>query len=110
MKTFALAAVVAASFFSATAFAQTNQAPAGETRIVISPAGLNLTTAQGRAALDLRVLHAARTACGTPSSADLQGRNKAEACVADLRVAAAARRDTMIAAAARGTTVTLASR
>ena len=101
MKTLALAAVVAASLCSATAFAQSNAAPGGETRIVISPVGLDLTTAEGRAALDLRVLHAARSACGTPSPADARGRGKAENCVDDVRLAVAARRDTMIAAARR---------
>jgi UrcA family protein len=106
MKTFALAAVIAASLFAAPAFAQTSE----QTRIVISPAGLDLTTAQGRAALDLRVLHAARAACGTPSSADALGRGKAEVCVQDLRLAAAAQRDTMIAAAERQARTVLASR
>ena len=105
MKTFALAAVIAASLFSATAMAQ--PAP---TRIVISPAGLDLATAEGRAALDLRILHAARTACGTPSSADAQGRSKTEACVADLRSAAAEQRDIMIASAERRARTSLASR
>lgn len=105
MKTFALAAVVAASLFSAPALAQ--PAP---TRIVISPAGLDLATAEGRAALDLRILHAARTACGTPSSADAHGRSKAESCVADLRTAAAEQRDIMIASAERRTHTALASR
>ena len=99
MKTLAYAAVVAASLFSATAFAQNAPAQGAETRIVISPAGLDLTTAEGRAALDLRVLHAARSACGTPSPADARGRIKAETCVADVRLAVAAQRDTMIAAA-----------
>ncbi len=110
MKTLALAAVVAASLFSATAFAQTNQAPAAASRIVISPAGLDLTTAEGRAALDLRIVHAARTACGTPSSADALGRSKAAACVADVRLAAAAQRDTMIASAGGRAGRTLAGR
>lgn len=110
MKTFALAAVIAASLFSTTAFAQNRPAPEGQTRIVISPAGLDLATAEGRAALDLRVLHAARTACGTPSPADAQGRNKAEACVADLRLAAAAQTETMLASAGRQAGRTLAGR
>lgn len=105
MKTFALAAVIAASLSAAPALAQT-----GQTRIVISPAGLDLTTAEGRAALDLRIVHAARTACGTPSSADARGPGKAAACVADLRIAAAAQRETMIASAERLTRTSLASR
>ena len=77
---------------------------------MISPAGLDLTTAEGRSALDLRVLHAARNACGTPSPADARGRSKAEDCVDDVRLAVAARRDTMIAAAEREARTVLASR
>jgi UrcA family protein len=106
MKTFALAAVIAASLSAAPAPAQADT----QTRIVISPAGLDLTTAGGRAALDLRVLHAARTACGTPSPADAQGRGKTEACVQDLRLAAAAQAEVMIAAAERQARTALASR
>jgi UrcA family protein len=106
MKIILLAAVAAASLSAAPAFAQ-NGAPA---RIEISTAGLDLATVQGRTALDLRVLHAARTACGTPSPADAQGRSKADACVADLRLAAAAQRDTMIAAASAQAGRTLAGR
>lgn len=106
MKTIILAAVAAASLSATPAFAQ-NNAP---TRIEISSAGLDLATPQGRAALDLRVLHAARTACGTPSPADARGRTKADACVADLRLAAAAQRDTMIAQAQRQGRSVLAGR
>ena len=106
MKTIVLAAVAAASLSATPAFAQTN-AP---TRIEINSAGLDLATAEGRAALDLRVLHAARTACGTPSPADAQGRTKLAACVADVRLAAAAQRDTMIAQAERPGRSVLAGR
>ena len=95
MKTILFAAVAAASLSAAPAFAQ-NGVP---TRLEISPAGLDLTTAQGRAALDLRIVHAARTACGTPSPADAQGQSKLAACVADVRVAANSQRDTLIASA-----------
>jgi UrcA family protein len=95
MKTILFAAVAAASLSAAPALAQ-NNAP---TRIEISSAGLDLGTAEGRAALDLRIVHAARTACGTPSPADALGRTKAAACLADVRIAAAAQRETLIAAA-----------
>lgn len=106
MKTFALAAVIAATLSAAPALAQSPT----ETRISVSPAGLDLATAEGRAALDLRVVHAARAACGTPSPADARGRTGADACVAGLRLAAAARLDMMIAAAERGARLTVASR
>ena len=110
MKTFALAAVIAASLFSTTAFAQNAQAPDGQTRIVISPAGLDLTTAEGRAALDLRVVHAVRTACGTPSPADARGRSKAADCLTEARTAAAEQREVLIAQAMRGAGTSIASR
>ena len=88
MKTIVLAAVAAASLSAAPAFAQ-DSAP---TRIEISSAGLDLTTAEGRAALDLRVVHAARTACGTPSPADALGRSKAASCTPPAPPAAPPRR------------------
>src|SRR5205085_1315667 len=105
MKTIALAAFVAASLSAAPAFAQ--PAP---TRIQISAAGLDLGTSEGRAALDLRVLHAARTACGTPSPADALGQRKAAICVADVRQAASTQRDTLIASVQQQAGRTLAGR
>lgn len=106
MKTLLLAAAVAAASLSAApAIAQP-----GPARIVISPAGLDLATARGRAALDLRILHAARAACGTPLSADARGRARTEECVDSLRLAAAQQRDVMIAAAERRARPSLASR
>jgi UrcA family protein len=110
MKTILLAAVAAASLSAAPAFAQTQPAPDAGVRIEISPAGLDLATAQGRAALDLRVLHAARTACGTPSPADALGLTRAAACVVELRLAAAARRDVLVAQAQRPGRSVLAGR
>jgi len=101
MKTILFAAVAAASLSAAPAFAQTQPAPDAATRITVSPAGLDLATAEGRAALDLRVLHAASTACGTPSPADAQGRTRAASCIADLRLAAARQRDALVAQAER---------
>ena len=106
MKTILFAAVAAASLSASPALAQDN-APA---RIEISAAGLDLATAEGRAALDLRVLPAARTACGTPSPADALGQTKLAACVADVRLAAAAQRDTLIAQAERPGRSVLAGR
>jgi UrcA family protein len=106
MKTILFAAVAAASLSAAPAFAQ-NNAPA---RIEISAAGLDLATAEGRAALDLRVLHAARTACGTPSPADALGQRKAATCVADVRQSVSTRRDTLIASAQQQAGRTLAGR
>ena len=106
MKTTILAALVAASLSATPAFAQD---PA-TVRVTISPAGLDLTTAEGRAALDLRVVHAVRTACGTPSPADARGRTKAADCLAEARTAAAEQREVLIAQAMRGAGTSIASR
>ena len=101
------AALIAASLAAApsTAVAQTG----GPDRIVISHADLDLTTSAGRRTLDLRVLHAARTACGTPSPADPRGRANVEKCVEEARAAAAAQRDAAIALASGQFQAVLAS-
>lgn len=99
------AAIVAASLAAAPAFAQ-----AGERRIAVGYADLDLATAEGRAALDLRVLHAARTACGTPSPADPRGLGRLEACIAEIRAGAAARIEAAVALARRQARSTLAGR
>jgi len=109
MKTLAPVTLVAALIAAGLAAAPTHAQPAAP-RIVISHADLDLTTERGRAALDLRVLHAARTACGTPSPADPRGRAKAASCLAEARAAVAAQRDAAIAVASRGAGPVLAAR
>ena len=107
MKTFTLAAaLIAAGLAAAPAWAQAGAQPP---RIVVSHADLDLATAAGRAALDLRLLHAARAACGTPSSADPLGRAGHDRCVAETRAAAAAQRDAAIALALSRAPAVLAS-
>lgn len=106
MKTTILAALVAASLSAMPAFAQ-DPAPV---RVTISPAGLDLTTAEGRAALDLRLVHAVRAACGTPSPADARGQAKAADCLAGARASAATQREVFIAQATRRALPALASR
>ena len=98
MKTIALAlaAVLAAGLASAPV---TAQAPSQQVRI--SYAGLDLNSAEGRAALDLRIVNAARATCGTPSSVDLRGRQKRNACVAEFRARAGRERDIAIDRAVR---------
>ena len=112
MKTIASLTTIAAALIAASlaaapspAFAQTG----GPDRIVVSHADLDLATATGRAALDLRLLHAARIACGTPSPADPRGRANADQCVAEARAAAAAQREAAIAVALRQSEPVLAS-
>ncbi|MEA3041639.1 MAG: hypothetical protein QOC65_1128 [Sphingomonadales bacterium] len=106
MKTLFLTAVLAAGLASLPTPAQAQDQP----RIAVAVADLDLSTPQGRATLDLRLLHAARTACGTASPADPRGAANLDRCVADARIAAAAQRDAAIQLAARRTAQVLASR
>ena len=112
MKSIASLTTIAAALIAAGLAAAPSPAiaQAGEPApIVVSHADLDLTTSAGRAALDLRVLHAARTACGTPSPADPRGRANADQCVAEARAAADAQRQAAIAVAQRQAEPVLAS-
>lgn len=110
MKTIAPLTTIAVALFAASlaptpAFAQ----PAGARQIAVSHADLDLATAKGRATLDLRLLHAARFACGTPSPADLRGRARLDECVAETIAAAVPARAAALALARRQSAGTLAS-
>ncbi|NNM77372.1 UrcA family protein [Sphingomonas sp. ID1715] len=85
MKTLLITLAFAAAFVPANPAAAQ---PATRTAAV-SVAGLDLTTDQGRRALDLRIVHAAADLCGTPSPADARGRIRFEDCRDQLRTAAA---------------------
>jgi UrcA family protein len=52
----------------------------GQNVSIVSTAGLDLSSAAGRAALDHRLVIAADELCGTPSDADLAGKNRAREC------------------------------
>jgi UrcA family protein len=73
-----------ALFAAATAFL--NVAPAfaepvtGQSVSIVSTAGLDLSSAAGRATLDHRLVIAANEVCGTPSDADLVGKNRSREC------------------------------
>ena len=97
MKTVLIAAAVAASVAAAPAFAQPGEGP----RIAVSVADLDLRTTEGRSVLDLRLLRAARTVCGTPSPADPRGAAELDACVAKALAAASIQRDAIVAGAHR---------
>ncbi|HEX8527951.1 UrcA family protein [Allosphingosinicella sp.] len=104
MKTIALAALFAAGLFAAPASAQS-----GGHAIAVSPAGLDLASAEGRAQLDLRLLRAARSACGTPSPLDLRGQARLDSCIAEVLADIAPQRQAAIARAERRVGSTLAS-
>ena len=77
------------------------QAKPAETRAVVSTAGLDLRTAAGVRALDLRILHAASALCDTGSSADARAQIKYKACYDEARTKAEIQRDRIMAAALR---------
>ena len=105
MKTLIFAALAVAGLGAAPASGQSG----GQPGIAVSHAGLDLATAEGRAALDLRLLHAARSACGAPSPADPRGRAKLDSCVAQVLTAAAPQRDAAVALASRRSRSVVAS-
>ena len=72
-------------------------------------ADLDLSTAHGRALLDLRLFHAASAACGLPSPSDPNGHAAQAACIASARASATAQRNAVLAQAARrGATIAAA--
>ncbi len=99
--------VTAASGIGHAAYAQP---PAAQT-VAIHYGDLDLGSAAGRTALDHRIRHAIRTACGDVSSADLEGQNMVAACRDDLRASLTRQRDAAYAAAVRsGAPATLIAR
>ena len=97
-------AVTAASGIGHAASAQP---PAVQT-VAVHYGDLDLRSAAGRSALDYRIRHAVRTACGEASPADLRGQNLAAACRADLTTSLTRQRD--LAATRRGSPATLVAR
>jgi UrcA family protein len=94
MKILVTAAIAAAAFAFTPAAAQ-----GGSPVVAVSTADLDLSRAEDRARLDLRLFHAARAVCGTQSPADRYGRARADACVADARAAAERQRAAILARA-----------
>ena len=79
-------------------------------RTAVSTAGLDLSTAEGQRALDLRILHAASALCGTPSPADVRSRAGYDECRAQARATATAERDRLIELAQQRGAVEVAAR
>ena len=91
--------IIVAAFAASLVFANPASAQSAPGRLTVSTAGLDLTSADGARALDLRILHAASAVCGTPSLTDARGRIKYEDCRAQARTAATVQRDQIFAAA-----------
>ena len=56
----------------------------GQNVSIVQHADLDLSTAAGRSALDHRLVNAAYEVCGSPSDADLAGKNRAIECRTDV--------------------------
>ena len=108
MKTITiLAALLAAGLTTATGIGHVAYAQPNSRTVAIPYGDLNLGSEEGRAALDRRIGHAIREACGTPSPVDLRGHNEAGQCRAELRASLATQRDAAFASAGNsGTTLT----
>lgn len=96
--------LLAAAFAAAPLYAQP-PAPS----IAVNAVGLDLATAAGRRTLDLRIVHAVSALCGTPSSADPQGRAKLAACRADAMASASTARDRAVKIARASNRIQLTS-
>jgi len=107
MKTFKIVltsfVITAGLIKGAPALAET--APAQNVSVVHT-ADLDLSSKAGRSALDHRLVAAVFEVCGTPSDADLAGKNQARACRAN--VLAKARADGQ-QLAGRGTSILVAA-
>jgi UrcA family protein len=73
---------------------------------IVRTADLDLTSASGRAQLDHRIVAAAYEVCGTPSDADLVGKNAARACRANVLATARAESGQL---ASRGSSILIAA-
>ncbi|MFL6760887.1 UrcA family protein [Sphingomonas sp.] len=73
---------------------------------IVRTADLDLSSGVGRAALDHRLVTAAYEVCGTPSDADLVGKNAARACRADVLATARAESAQL---ASRGSSILIAA-
>ena len=74
---------------------------------IVRTADLDLSTENGRQALDHRLVNAVREVCGTASDIDLVGQNKVRACRKNVLADARAKGDQL---ASRGTSITIAAR
>ena len=103
----ASALITATAIKAAPAFAE---APAADVNVsIVSTGDLDLATAGGKRALDRRLVIAAREVCGTASDADLEGKNKARACRADVLANARAKGE-QLASRGNATILVAASR
>jgi UrcA family protein len=105
LRIIAMSALAAAAVIKAVpAFSE--PAPVQDVSVVYTN-DLDLTSNAGRAALDRRLVIAARDVCGTAADVDLAGRNQVRACRADVLAKARAESHEL---ADRGGTIVVAAR
>ena len=91
---------------SATTITPTVQAAEPDAGIsVVQTADLDLSSAAGQRALERRIAQAAREVCGTPSDADLEGKNDVRKCRKDTIARVSAQREQLLASARSGSPV-----
>lgn len=66
---------------------------------VVKTADLDLSTARGQKALDLRLAHAVKDVCGSASDSDIAGKNEVRRCRSETLGKLAGERDRRIASA-----------
>src|SRR5689334_8163972 len=94
------ALITAGAIKAAPALAET---PAANTYVsYVQTADLDLSSKAGQHQLEARIAQAAREVCGTPSDADLVGKNRVRDCRDEAIANATGRRDALLAAANRG--------
>ena len=77
---------------------------------IVRTADLDLSSEEGRTALQHRIAQAAREVCGAPSNVHLEGRNAARQCRDETIAAVNAQREQLFAAEARGKPIVIAAR
>jgi UrcA family protein len=101
------ALITAAVIKGVPALAETTPSP---TVNLVRTADLDLSTRDGRDALDRRLVIAANEVCGPAADVDLNGRNEVRQCRKDVLASARARTDAVIAGRAANPMILVAAR
>lgn len=101
------ALITAAVIKGVPALAETAPSP---TVSIVRTADLDLSTRDGRDALDRRLVIAANEACGSAADVDVSGRNDVRRCRKDVLAEARARTGAIIAGRATDRTILIAAR
>jgi UrcA family protein len=103
---FALALIASAATVAPTAV---TAAEAETVTSIVRTADLDLSSGEGRHALDLRIARAAREVCGTASPVDLEGEKSIRHCREQTVARVTAQREELLTAAKSGSPIIVAS-